>query len=125
MTEPTLGVIVVAAGSGTRLGAAEPKAFVEIGGRTILENALATVFDSIEPAQVVVVAPVSHLELARSLSEGVAGAAHDYLTVVPGASSRQGSVAAGLAAVVPGVEVVLVHDAARALAPRADRKSVV
>lgn len=119
MIDPTLAVIVVAAGSGTRLGAAQPKAFVEIGGRSILEHALATVFDSVEPAQVVVVAPVSHLELARSLSEGVAGAAHDYLTVVPGASSRQGSVAAGLAAVDPGVEVVLVHDAARALAPRA------
>lgn len=119
MIDPTLAVIVVAAGSGTRLGAAEPKAFVEIRGRTILEHALATVFDSVEPAQVVVVAPASHLELARSLSEGVAGAAHDYLTVVPGASSRQGSVAAGLAAVVPSIDVVLVHDAARALAPDA------
>lgn len=117
MTDPTLAVIVVAAGSGTRLGAPEPKAFVEIGGRSILEQALATVFDSVEPAQVVVVAPPSHLQLARTLSAGVAGAAGGYLTVVPGASSRQGSVAAGLAALAPGIDVVLVHDAARALAP--------
>ncbi len=110
-SSPTLGVIVVAAGSGTRLGAAVPKAFAPIGGTTILERALAAVTAIAEPAHVVVVAPKSHLELARTLAPGA--------TVMVGAETRQGSVARGLLALAPGVEVVLVHDAARALTPTA------
>ena len=47
---------MVAAGSGTRLGAAEPKALVTLGGLTILEHALGRVFDLTDAAQVVVVA---------------------------------------------------------------------
>ena len=41
---PIVGVIVVAAGSGTRLGAARPKAFVDCAGRTVLERSLDSVF---------------------------------------------------------------------------------
>jgi 2-C-methyl-D-erythritol 4-phosphate cytidylyltransferase/2-C-methyl-D-erythritol 2,4-cyclodiphosphate synthase len=117
VTEPTVGIIVVAAGSGTRLGAELPKAFVEVRGVPILERALTGVFGSAEPAQVVVVAPASHLAAARSISARVAGAASGSVSVVIGAESRQGSVANGLAALDPSVQVVLVHDAARALTP--------
>ncbi|MGV3711709.1 2-C-methyl-D-erythritol 4-phosphate cytidylyltransferase [Pseudolysinimonas sp.] len=114
---PALGIIVVAAGSGTRLGHPEPKAFVELRGLAILEHALMGVFDSIEPAQVVVVAPESRLAAARTIARRVAGPADASVSVVAGADSRQGSVLAGLAALAPEVEVVLVHDAARALTP--------
>ncbi|MEN9620616.1 MAG: hypothetical protein RL499_809, partial [Actinomycetota bacterium] len=114
---PRLAIIVVAAGSGTRLGMARPKAFVEAGGRTLLEWALEGVFAQPEPAQVVVVAPASHRAEALALAQRVAGPARDALTVVVGGDSRAASVAAGLAAVADGVEVVLIHDAARALTP--------
>ncbi|HEX3679543.1 MAG TPA: 2-C-methyl-D-erythritol 4-phosphate cytidylyltransferase, partial [Galbitalea sp.] len=40
----TVGVIVVAAGSGSRLGADLPKAFLSLGGRSILQRALEPVF---------------------------------------------------------------------------------
>lgn len=116
---PTLGIIVVAAGSGSRLGAGEPKAFVPIGGVPILERALRGVFDSVEPAQVVVVAPVSHLKAARAIADRVSGAASASVTVVPGGETRQASVAAGLAVLAPEVATVLVHDSARALTPAA------
>lgn len=116
---PTLGIIVVAAGSGSRLGAGEPKAFVPVGGVPILERALRGVFDSVEPAQVVVVAPVSHLKAARAIADRVAGAASASVTVVPGGETRQASVAAGLAVLAPEVATVLVHDSARALTPSA------
>ena len=114
---PALGIVVVAAGSGTRLGHAEPKAFVELRGIPILEHALTRVFDSVEPAQVVVVAPESRIAAARTIARRVAGPAEDAVTVVVGGASRQASVLAGLAALAPDVEVVLVHDAARALTP--------
>ncbi len=112
-----VAVIVVAAGSGTRLGHAEPKAFVELRGATILERALRGVFASSEPAQVIVVAPSSRIAEARRIGEFVAGAASGSLSVVAGGEARQDSVAAGLAALDPEAEVVLVHDAARALTP--------
>jgi len=116
---PVLGIIVVAAGSGTRLGAAEPKAFAALRGVPILERALRGVFDSVEPAQVVIVAPSSHLKAARTIADRVAGAASASVSVVAGGDTRQASVAAGLAALAPEVATVLVHDAARALTPPA------
>jgi len=116
---PSVGIVVVAAGSGTRLGEAEPKAFVTVAGVSILERALRGVFDSAEPAQVVVVAPESRLGAARAIAERVAGSASSFVSVVVGGATRQASVAAGLAALAPGIETVLVHDAARALTPPA------
>jgi 2-C-methyl-D-erythritol 4-phosphate cytidylyltransferase/2-C-methyl-D-erythritol 2,4-cyclodiphosphate synthase len=116
---PTLGIVVVAAGSGTRLGGVEPKAFVALRGVPILERALRGVFESVEPAQVVVVAPESHLKAARTIAARVAGAASASVSVVAGGATRQASVAAGLAALSTDVDTVLVHDAARALAPSA------
>lgn len=111
-------VIVVAAGSGTRLGAAEPKAFVPLAGRTLLEHALDAVRALPEPTQIIVVAPASHLERAQRMlgSDGVA---------VVGGVSRSDSVAAGLAVLEPGVTTVLVHDAARALTPTSLFGSVI
>jgi 2-C-methyl-D-erythritol 4-phosphate cytidylyltransferase/2-C-methyl-D-erythritol 2,4-cyclodiphosphate synthase len=116
---PALGIVVVAAGSGIRLGGSEPKAFVALRGVPILERALRGVFDSVEPAQVVVVAPDSHLKAARAIAARVAGAASSSVTVVSGGATRQTSVAEGLAALGPDVDTVLVHDAARALTPPA------
>jgi 2-C-methyl-D-erythritol 4-phosphate cytidylyltransferase/2-C-methyl-D-erythritol 2,4-cyclodiphosphate synthase len=113
----TVAVIIVAAGSGTRLGAAEPKAFVAVGERSILEHALSTVFEIREPVQVVVVAPEGRLDEAGRIARDVAGAASGYLSVVTGGDTRQQSVSAGLAALGPEVEVVLVHDSARAFTP--------
>jgi 2-C-methyl-D-erythritol 4-phosphate cytidylyltransferase / 2-C-methyl-D-erythritol 2,4-cyclodiphosphate synthase len=116
-SQPTLGIIVVAAGSGTRLGESEPKAFVELRGVTILERALGGVFASAREAQVVVVAPASKLTAARSIASRAAGPAAASVSVVAGGETRQTSVAAGLAALGPAIETVLVHDAARALTP--------
>ena len=116
---------MVAAGSGTRLGEAEPKALVTVGGRTILEHALSRVFEMADAAQVVVVAPAARLDDARSLALRVAGRAADHVTVVAGGDTRQQSVSAGLAVLEPGVEVVLVHDSARAFTPAAQFEAVV
>lgn len=115
---PRVAVIVVAAGSGQRLGAGVPKAFVGIDEHTVLRHALRGVF-SAPLAQVVVVAPASRVGDALTDVRAEAGARHDLASVVAGGATRQESVAAGLHAVWPDVEVVLVHDAARALTPAA------
>lgn len=122
---PAIAIIVVAAGIGSRLGRPDPKAFVTVAGRMILSHALDGVFSSAEPAQVIVVAPADRLGAAREVAVAVAGAAYRAVTVVAGSASRQGSVRAGLAALGPGIEVVLVHDAARSFTPAAQFDAVV
>jgi 2-C-methyl-D-erythritol 4-phosphate cytidylyltransferase/2-C-methyl-D-erythritol 2,4-cyclodiphosphate synthase len=117
MHEPRTAVVIVAAGSGTRLGLGEPKAFVKIAGRTLLGHTLASVFGMSAPAQVVIVAPRERLEQALAIARTAAGPVADQVTVVEGGATRQESVAAGLAVVGEAVETVLVHDAARALTP--------
>lgn len=122
---PTAAVIVVAAGSGSRLGHPEPKAFVPLAGRTVLERSLDPIFELAEPVQVVVVAPRTHLEATRAAAKAVAGVALGYVTVVYGGPTRQASVAAGLAALQPSVRTVLIHDAARPLTPRSQFERVL
>ncbi|WP_349897739.1 2-C-methyl-D-erythritol 4-phosphate cytidylyltransferase [Parafrigoribacterium soli] len=117
--EPAVGVILVAAGSGTRLGAAEPKALVPLAGAPILGRALHSLFGMGEAAQVIVVAPAHRLDEVGRIARESAGAASDFVSVVAGGTTRQLSVAAGLAVLRPSVETVLVHDAARPLAPAA------
>jgi 2-C-methyl-D-erythritol 4-phosphate cytidylyltransferase / 2-C-methyl-D-erythritol 2,4-cyclodiphosphate synthase len=121
----TVAVIVVAAGSGTRLGRPEPKAFVEIAGRSILARSLDTVFSLAHPVQVIVVAPSTMVDRANDVCRQVAGPALDHVTVVAGGDTRQQSVAAGLAVLRDGIEVVLVHDAARSFTPVAQFELVI
>ena len=115
---PRIAVIVVAAGSGTRLGAGAPKALVGLGTRSILHRALEGVFAG-PAAQVVVVAPAGHEGTVVTEARDAAADRRDLVTVVAGGTTRQASVAAGIAALWGDVEIVLVHDAARALTPPA------
>lgn len=99
----------MAAGMGVRLGAGMPKALVRIGGRTLVEHAVARARGA--AAHVVVVVPGTHVAEFEELLPGT--------PVVIGGAERTDSVAAGLAALPPEVDIVLVHDAARGLAPTA------
>lgn len=121
---PRIAVIVVAAGSGTRLAAGIPKAFVGIDAHTMLRHALERIFDG-PHAQVVIVAPAGRE--GDALTDGIAAAGdrRDLLAVVTGGATRQASVAAGLDALWADIEIVLVHDAARALTPPAVFERVI
>lgn len=110
-----VGVILVAAGLGTRLGATQPKAFVRVAGITLIEHAVTRAFDAADTSQIVIVAPASHLREAGALMSAHPRAAD--ITVVAGGAERTHSVSAGLAALREDVDIVLVHDAARCLAP--------
>lgn len=118
----SVGVVVVAAGSGTRLGAVLPKAFVHLAGRPLLGHAVDTVARLPLLRTLVVVAPA---DLADPTSPAWAGVdLPPDAVVVAGGAERTDSVAAGLAA-VGDVDVVLVHDAARCLTPLAVFERVV
>ncbi|WP_378145362.1 2-C-methyl-D-erythritol 4-phosphate cytidylyltransferase [Cnuibacter sp. UC19_7] len=112
-----VAVIVVAAGSGSRLGQSRAKAFVDVGGRTVLDRSLDPLHRLDEPVEVVVVVPAGHEAEASAILER-----HDGLVgrhVVVGGATRQESVVRGLDLVAETAEVVLVHDAARAFTPTA------
>ena len=94
--------MIAAAGSGERLGAGGPKAFVLLAGRPLIEWSLEA-FRGCGSVQAVVVAAPPGLEC--ELGDGV--------RVVDGGATRAASVANALAAVE--TEVVAIHDAARPL----------
>jgi len=103
--------VVVAAGSGTRFGAR--KQYEMLGDRRVLDWAVDAA--RAVASGVVVVVP----EAAAATPEPGAD------VVVAGGATRSASVRAGLAAVPPDTEVVIVHDAARPLASASLFESVV
>jgi 2-C-methyl-D-erythritol 4-phosphate cytidylyltransferase len=107
-----VAVLVPAAGAGLRLGPGGPKALRLLDGEPLLVHAVRRVAASESVRMIVVAAPAAELDAVRDLLATVAP-----VTVVAGGADRQQSVAAALAAVPPDLEIVLVHDAARALTP--------
>jgi 2-C-methyl-D-erythritol 4-phosphate cytidylyltransferase len=106
----TVAAVLVAGGSGVRLGADVPKAFVTVAGRTLLEHAADRFSAHPGVACCVVVVPEGWLEKAAALCA---------TPVVVGGLTRQDSVDSGLRALPAGIETVLVHDVARPFVPAA------
>jgi 2-C-methyl-D-erythritol 4-phosphate cytidylyltransferase len=94
--------IVVAAGRGERFGA--PKQFLTAGGRRLVDHAVAAAGAVCD--EVVLVLPDGYEWDGAPVARCVAGGA-----------TRSASVRAGLDAVALDADIVVVHDAARALAP--------
>jgi 2-C-methyl-D-erythritol 4-phosphate cytidylyltransferase len=94
---------VAAAGSGERLGAGGPKAFVPLAGRPMVEWSVAALRAAAAVRSIVVACPPGHV---HELGGGDLG-------VVEGGATRSQSVANALEAV--GTELVAIHDAARPL----------
>ncbi len=106
--------VVVAAGSGIRLGGGVPKALRLLAGRPLVWHAVRTLRQA-GVERLIVVAAAEQLPAFR--------AALDDVELVPGGVERRHSVLAGLQRLAsagdpePGERVVLVHDAARPLVP--------
>ncbi|MDQ2629864.1 MAG: 2-C-methyl-D-erythritol 4-phosphate cytidylyltransferase [Actinomycetota bacterium] len=102
--QPAVTAVIAAAGSGERLGAGGPKAFVPLAGRLMLEWSLDAFRACGSVGAIVVAAPPGH--------EGDVDA-DDDLAVVAGGATRAQSVANALEAVE--TDYVAIHDAARPL----------
>ena len=108
---PTVGLVLVAAGSGTRLGRGIPKALVELDGVSLLGRCL-DVVGQLTVDELVIAGPPSHLDEVRDVVADAGLRAH----VVAGGATRTDSVRHAMAA-LPEVDIVLVHDVARARTP--------
>ena len=95
--------MIAAAGSGQRLGAGGPKAFVEVAGRPLLEWSLDAFRAAATIEEIVVAAPPGESERVADLG----------VVAVAGGEHRSESVAKALE--LTKGEIVVVHDAARPL----------
>ena len=103
--------VLAAGGSGERLGADRPKAFVRLGGRVLLAESLERLDASDWIDEIVVVAPPGWEEPAILVAEELG--CSKVSACVAGGATRGESVRNGLAEVADDATVVLVHDAAR------------
>ena len=106
------GVIIVAGGSGQRMGSALPKQFMMLGGLPVLARTINTFSEALPGADLVVVLPEEHIALWRNLAARFDIAVH---RCVAGGKERFHSVLRGLEALSDDVEYVAVHDGVRAL----------
>ena len=111
------GVILVAAGLGTRLGAGLPKGLVTVAREPLVVHAVRRQLAVGGVSHVVVVAPASHASEFRQVLAQVLEKSSVPVSIVEGGAERSDSVRCGLRALDEACEYVLVHDAARAFAP--------
>jgi 2-C-methyl-D-erythritol 4-phosphate cytidylyltransferase/2-C-methyl-D-erythritol 2,4-cyclodiphosphate synthase len=104
-----VGVIIVAAGRGERLGGRVPKQLLEIEGRSILARSVAAFDAAPDIDHLVVVLPDTMVADGPSM----VGRPKRPCTCVAGGARRQDSVRCGLEALPAGIDLVLIHDAAR------------
>ncbi|MFS8199277.1 2-C-methyl-D-erythritol 4-phosphate cytidylyltransferase [Streptomyces sp. CWNU-52B] len=109
--------VIPAAGRGVRLGPGAPKALRALNGTPMLIHAVRAMAASRAVSLVVVVAPPGDAPEVKTLLDSHALPERTEFLVVPGGDSRQESVRLGLDALPAGIDIVLVHDAARPLVP--------
>jgi 2-C-methyl-D-erythritol 4-phosphate cytidylyltransferase/2-C-methyl-D-erythritol 2,4-cyclodiphosphate synthase len=110
MTQKSAIALIVAAGSGSRMGGELPKQFRPIGGKAVLAHAVDALASHPSIDAVRVVVGGGQQEIARK-----ALGHRDVGELIVGGAERADSVRAGLGAI--NSDVVLVHDAARPFCP--------
>lgn len=110
--EQQIGVIIVAGGNGSRMGAARPKQFMLLGGMPVLARTINNFAAALPGAEIVVVLPAGHTDYWRNLAARFEVAPH---TLAEGGKERFDSVKNGLAALKRNPELIAVQDAVRPL----------
>ena len=106
--------IIVAAGSGVRLGRSEPKAFVKIGGRTMLSYSLRVIASIATIKELVIAVPEGSESATRA--EVTAAGIRIPAKITCGGAERQDSVRITLGLTSSESDLIVVHDAARPMA---------
>lgn len=111
----TTGVIIVAGGSGRRMGGALPKQFMMLNNEPILARSINRIHEALPAAEIVVVLPEEHVELWKNIAARFDVARHK---IALGGKERFHSVKSGLAALSEGIRTIAIHDAVRPLASK-------
>ena len=111
----SIAVIIVAGGSGARMGARLPKQFLPLDGRPVLMHTVQRFADALPQSRIVVVLPSSHIEYWDKLCRRH-GFAVPHI-VCTGGANRFESVSNGLRH-AGEAELIAVHDGVRPLVSR-------
>ena len=111
----TTGVIIVAGGSGRRMGATLPKQFMMLGNEPILAHSINRIHEALPAAEIVVVLPEEHIALWRNIAARFDIAHHK---ITSGGTERFYSVKNGLKELSDDVKIIAIHDAVRPLASK-------
>ena len=117
-----VGVVIVAAGKGTRTGAAELKQFRWVAGKPMLLHSVQAFHDRSDVALVVCVLPREH---AGDPPTWLFQCDVERLLISVGGRERSDSVANGIEDLSPDCEIIVIHDAARPLVPAEVIASVI
>jgi len=107
--------LIVAAGSGSRMGAELPKQFLPLKGKPIVYYSVKSFLDAYDDLQIILVLPAAFTDLGHEIIDAYFD--NDRVTVTTGGDSRFQSVKNGLS-LVAGESIVFVHDAVRCLVSR-------
>ena len=104
--------VIVAGGSGSRMGNATPKQFLEVGGKPLLIHTIQAFLSAFEDISIVVVLPEIHLQTGQQLIDK-AFSSHK-IKITTGGVTRFESVKNGIQ-LAPDQSIVFVHDAVRCM----------
>jgi 2-C-methyl-D-erythritol 4-phosphate cytidylyltransferase len=104
--------VIVAGGSGKRMGTVLPKQFLLLKGKPVLYYTIRAFLDSFPDIHIILVLPQEHLELGKEIIDGFFDAQHIQLT--QGGETRFHSVAKGLS-LIKEESIIFVHDGVRCL----------
>ncbi len=115
MEQPRVGVIIVAGGSGKRMGGALPKQFALVGGKPILAHTINAFHKALPTSRIVVVLPAEYIEFWKNFSARFEVARH---SVIEGGKERFYSVRNGIEALSEAVDLIAVQDGVRPFASK-------
>ena len=104
--------VIVAGGSGTRMGAEIPKQLLEINNKPILIYTIEAFLSAFEDIKIILVLPNAYLENGKQLMQIYFP--NKSITCISGGVTRFDSVKAGLS-LISSSSIVFVHDAVRCL----------
>jgi len=104
--------VIVAGGSGSRMGATLPKQFILLKGKPVLYYTIKTFFDTFPELEMILVLPEQHLELGKEIIDGFFK--ENKIQITAGGETRFHSVKNGLS-LIAEESIVFVHDGVRCL----------
>lgn len=113
MEQIKVGVVIVAGGSGSRMGGAIPKQFALVDGEPILVKTINNFAKAFAGAQIVVVLPASQIDFWKNYSARFRVARHK---IVEGGEQRFHSVKNGIEAITDFVDLIAIQDGVRPFA---------
>ncbi len=117
------GAVIVAGGTGRRMGEGVPKQYREVAGKAVILHTLDRFLAFDPEISIVVVLAPGHMEhwerIVAQAEDRVTAQAAKRISLAPGGETRYGSVKSGLLKMDREVEVIGIHDAVRPLVSHA------